>query len=170
MTQALIGQWLPANALGAESMRERATFTALPAPFALHVWWARRPLVASRGAILTSLLPAWPDLTGEDVEGQQRILAALILEFPGGEPEYHAWCVRALGILGDPVAARLAIKAASDEGGSTNGNAYGYRRAFTLNPDSATRERLHRLIALRTGSSEPAKVLDLFAGGGSIPF
>src|SRR5262245_29714302 len=29
--------------------------TALPAHFALHVWWARRPLIPSRAAIVASL-------------------------------------------------------------------------------------------------------------------
>ena len=31
--------------------------TALPPTYYLHVWWARRPLVASRAAVLASLLP-----------------------------------------------------------------------------------------------------------------
>ena len=35
--------------------------TPFPAPNRLHVWWARWPLVASRAAILASLLPADAD-------------------------------------------------------------------------------------------------------------
>ena len=35
--------------------------TPFPAPNRLHVWWARRPLVASRAAVLASLLPADAD-------------------------------------------------------------------------------------------------------------
>ena len=35
--------------------------TALPPSYYLHVWWARRPLVAARAAILASLLPADAD-------------------------------------------------------------------------------------------------------------
>ncbi|MEZ6190078.1 MAG: DUF1156 domain-containing protein [Phycisphaerales bacterium] len=38
-------------------MRERRSMTALPLYY-LHVWWARQPLVASRAAILASLLPS----------------------------------------------------------------------------------------------------------------
>lgn len=53
----LIEEWLPAAAIGVECMRERST--GLNPPNArLHVWWARRPLTASRAAVLGSLLPA----------------------------------------------------------------------------------------------------------------
>ena len=58
MTCRLIETWLPIAALGEESVRERRSMTALPPTYYLHVWWARRPLVASRAAILASLLPA----------------------------------------------------------------------------------------------------------------
>ena len=54
----LIERWLPIAALGEESVRERRSMTALPPTYYLHVWWARRPLVASRAAVLASLLPA----------------------------------------------------------------------------------------------------------------
>ena len=61
MTRRLIESWLPIAALGIESLRERTPMTPFPAPNRLHVWWARRPLVASRAAILASLLPASAD-------------------------------------------------------------------------------------------------------------
>ncbi len=48
----LIERWLPIAALGIESVRERTPMTPFPAPNRLHVWWARRPLVASRAAIM----------------------------------------------------------------------------------------------------------------------
>ena len=57
MTKRLIESWLPIAAVGEESVRERRSMTALPPTYYLHVWWARRPLVASRAAILASLLP-----------------------------------------------------------------------------------------------------------------
>jgi putative DNA methylase len=60
MTRSLIEQWLPAGMIGAESMRERGAASALPPVNFLHVWWARRPLTASRAAVVGSLLPAWP--------------------------------------------------------------------------------------------------------------
>ncbi|MFE0553526.1 DUF1156 domain-containing protein [Streptomyces pilosus] len=60
MSRSLIEQWLPAAAIGAESLRERGSAKAYPPINFLHVWWARRPLVASRAAVVASLLPAWP--------------------------------------------------------------------------------------------------------------
>src|SRR2546428_8185686 len=53
----LIEEWLPAAAIGVECIRERSTGQQ-PPDKRFHVWWARRPLVASRAAVLASLLPA----------------------------------------------------------------------------------------------------------------
>ena len=58
----LIESWLPIEAIGAESKRERGASSALPPLYFLHVWWARRPLTTSRAAILAGVLPQWsPD-------------------------------------------------------------------------------------------------------------
>ena len=53
--QRLIERGFPCHQVGAETQRERGMSTALPAHFALHVWWARRPLTPSRAAIVASL-------------------------------------------------------------------------------------------------------------------
>ena len=76
--------------------------TPFPAPNRLHVWWARRPLVASRAAVLASLLPADAD--------REKFL-------------------HVLGIHGNPVAARKAIDRARRTGVRVD-NPYGYDRAF----------------------------------------
>jgi putative DNA methylase len=55
----LIEDWLPVKELGIESRRERKVFTDLPPLNYLHVWWARRPIVASAGVLLAGLLPSW---------------------------------------------------------------------------------------------------------------
>ena len=52
MDRRLIEEWLPIGEIGEESARERRSMTALPPIYYLHVWWARRPLVASRAAVL----------------------------------------------------------------------------------------------------------------------
>ena len=54
----LIEEWLPAQAIGVECMREENNPIAKPPHTFLHVWWARRPLTVSRAAVLASLLPA----------------------------------------------------------------------------------------------------------------
>ena len=111
----LIERWLPIAAIGEESIRERRSMTALPPIYYLHVWWARRPLVASRAAILASLLP-------EDADRQKFL--------------------HVLGIHGDPVAAKRRIAEANRTGERLGAEAYGYARAFGYMPDSADRKWL----------------------------
>ncbi len=166
----LIEQWFPAATVGAESLRD-ASAAKKPPPNRLHVWWARRPLTTSRAAVVASLLPAWPtDAEAAADSHAAQVRAALEVEFPDGERAYHAWYLRTLGILGDPVAGRKAIKAANERGEKLAGNGYGYVRAFTQTPDQSTVDRIHRLAGARRGSAGPLRVLDPFAGGGAIPF
>ena len=140
MTERLIERWLPIGALGEESVRERRSMTALPPTYYLHVWWARRPLVASRAAVLASLLPADAD--------RERFM-------------------HMLGIHGDPVAARRAIELAKRRK-ERIANPYDYDRAFKYSPTQAERDWL-RYEAKRCGLDNPV-LLDPTAGGGSIPF
>src|SRR6476659_4830045 len=111
-TSRLIETWLPIAALGIESTRERTPMTPFPAPNRLHVWWARRPLVASRAAILASLLPADADRVKFE---------------------------HMLGIHGDAVAARHRIAKATREDVRLGADAYGYKRAFTYLPSDEDR-------------------------------
>ncbi len=136
----LIERWLPIAELGEESVRERRSHTALPPTYYLHVWWARRPLVASRAAVLASLLPADAD--------RERFL-------------------HVLGIHGDPVAVRKRIDAAKRTGRKLGPNPYGYKRAFTYSPSPDDRDWIEH-TACR--SLPDFSVLDPCAGGGSIPF
>ena len=105
----LIERWLPIAALGEESVRERRSMTALPPTYYLHVWWARAPLVASRAAILASLLP-------EDADREKFL--------------------HLLGIHGDPVAAKKRMAIADRKGERLGAEAYGYPRAFGYTPDN----------------------------------
>ena len=133
----LIERWLPIAELSEESTRERRSMTALPPTYYLHVWWARRPLVASRAAILASLLPENAD--------QDTFL-------------------KVLGILGDPIAAKLRIKKATRDGVKLGKAAYGYSRAFSNHLDSNSLNWLASHIGDRT------RILDPTGGGGSIAF
>ena len=89
--------------------------TPFPAPNRLHVWWARRPLVASRAAVLASLLPADAD--------RERFL-------------------HVLGIHGDPVAAKKRIAVANRTGERLGADAHGYSRAFGYTPEHPDRNWL----------------------------
>jgi putative DNA methylase len=141
----LIEEWLPIAALGEESVRERRSMTALPPTYYLHVWWARRPLVASRAAILASILP-------EDASRER--------------------FMRVLGIHGDPVSAKARISEAAKNIDPSTGkredlgqNPYGYDRAFKYLPDTDDREWIAASV-----THTPMTCLDPTAGGGSIPF
>ena len=136
----LIERWLPIAALGIESVRERTPMTPFPAPNRLHVWWARRPLVASRAAILASLLPADAD--------REKFL-------------------HVLGIHGDPVATRHRIDSAKRNKEYLGPNPYGYKRAFSYSPD---REDKKWAELAKKCSLDALSILDPTAGGGSIPF
>ncbi len=114
-TTRLIERWLPIAEIGEESSRERRSMTALPGIYFLHVWWARRPLIASRAAVLASVLP----------EGTDR--------------ERFKY---ALGIHGDPVSTRNKIDIAKKTKADLGPNPYGYPRAFQFHPAEITRELL----------------------------
>jgi putative DNA methylase len=113
MTKRLIEEWLPIAELSEESVRERRSMTALPPIYYLHVWWARRPLVASRAAVLASLLPADAD---------------------------RDKFMHVLGIHGDPVEAKKRIAKADRDGVRLGADAYGYPRAFSYTPTEEDKE------------------------------
>lgn len=141
MTRRLIESWLPIMEIGIESLRERTPMTPFPAPNRLHVWWARRPLIASRAAILASILPHDADR----------------------EMFKHV-----LGIHGDPVAARARIAKANRDGSRLGASAYGYPRAFTYTISEKEKD-WRNYESSRIGLDTPV-ILDPTAGGGSIPF
>ena len=114
--------------------------TALPPTYYLHVWWARRPLVASRAAVLASLLPVDAD---------------------------RGKFLHVLGIHGDPVATRRELDAANKKGVSLGPNPYGYKRAFTYLPSPSDKKWIEETNGCPL---EKLVVLDPTAGGGSIPF
>ena len=137
----LIEHWLPINEISIDSTRERSAVSALPSINYLHVWWARRPLTTSRAAVAGSLTPSTV------------------------EPEEF------LSILGiDP---RLKdqhdqIQKAKAEG---TRDKFGYEqtRSFTRTPIMNYCDTIRRHGIRATGGDAPI-VLDLTAGGGSIPF
>ena len=114
----LIERWLPIAEISEECTRERLSMTALPPTYYLHVWWARRPLVASRAAVLASLLPADAD--------REKFL-------------------HVLGIHGNPVAARYQIDRARRTGVRV-ADPYGYERAFKYSPNGRDWTWLQRSI------------------------
>ncbi|WP_410598444.1 DUF1156 domain-containing protein [Amycolatopsis sp. lyj-90] len=156
--RVLAEDWLPMAELGIESRRERAAASALPPLSFLHVWWARRPLVAAAGVVLAGLLPSWtPELA---------------TAFPSAghvstEERYRGWLKHLTGIWGDPIKARKAYDLAVSSGVRIP-NPYTYKQAFRNHPDGADLRLLSQILEHTWGSSP--LVADVTAGGGSIPF
>ena len=156
--RVFIEDHFPTAELGIESVRERAAASALPPIYFLHVWWARRPLVASAGAILGSLLPVWSqDLA--DAFSQRPELATA--------DAYRTWFLRLCGILGDSVEPDRKMRAAK-AAGERIPNQYTYKQAFKNSPPPEQVSLLHEVLE-HTWGCVPS-VSDPTAGGGSIPY
>ncbi len=127
----LIEKWLPINEVSIEAVREGGALAGHPPVNQLHVWWARRPLVASRAAVAASMLSTDAD--------RSRFLSNI-------------------GTTNEVVAARRKMDAIKAEGVWSDVS-FPNKRAFLHNPDF-----------LVDASSTSPIVLDVTAGGGSIPF
>jgi adenine-specific DNA methylase len=112
--RVLIEEWLPAAAIGVECMREESSTSAKPPTKYFHVWWARRPLCASRAAVLGSVLPA---------------------DFP------HDLFEKLLG-FGLPGPELVRIRRLMDEGVRVEGG-FNCERAFKARPHFRDLDRLH---------------------------
>lgn len=158
--RVLIEDWLPVAELGIESRRE-----ALPIPGqfpklkTLHVWWARRPLVASAAVVLGGLLPAW----SQDLSDVFPDAAEL-----RNEAAYRRWLLHLVGIWGDPVLGRKRLDAAKAAGVKLQDNGYGYKQAFRNAIPRTDIDLLHQVL-IHTWGELPI-VADPTAGGGSIPW
>ncbi|MDA8372909.1 MAG: DUF1156 domain-containing protein [Actinomycetota bacterium] len=158
--KVLIEEWLPVRELGAESKRESAPIPGqFPKLKTLHVWWARRPITASAGVVLASLMPPWSE--------------ELAAAFPGVKElsswdHYRSWFLRLCGIWGDPIAAQAELALIELKVMPRRKDVYGYRPAFknSVGRDSIS---LLRKVLERHWGSLPL-VADTTAGGGSIPF
>lgn len=157
--RVLIEDWLPVAELGIESRRERGAASALPPLSFLHIWWARRPLVASAAVALAGVMPTWTKELAESFPDAPELRTELA---------YRAWLLHLVGILGDPVKGRRMIDAANAAGVKLQGNGYGYRQAFR-NPVSRSDINLLHTVLRHTWGELPT-VADPTAGGGSIPW
>lgn len=153
--RVLIEDWLPVAELGIESKRERKVFTDLPPLNYLHIWWARRPIVASEAVLLAGLLPTWTPALAEKHPDEPWLQ---------DETRYRSWLLHLVGIWGDPVrAARLEAS-----GIAKGKEAFGYSQAWKNSPSLADVQLL-RDVLMETWGELPS-VIDPTAGGGAIPF
>jgi putative DNA methylase len=122
----LIEDYLPIEAISAEARREKSVRQGHIST--LHLWWARRPLVACRAAVFGALVPAGaasPDFVAD------------LCTYPGPRDKIQE-------------AQRLILQA----------------HAARL---TAERGELVTVEDIEAGRAPRPRVLDMFAGGGSIP-
>ena len=134
MTQSsrrLIEDWLPINEISVEAVREGGALAGHPPVNQLHVWWARRPLIASRATVAGSILPS--------------------------DTDREAF-TKNLGTSPEVVTARRQMDEVKATGQWSN-IPFPNQRSFLHNPEFLTKD-----------INEVPTILDITAGGGSIPF
>lgn len=148
----LIEDYLPIQAISAEASREKSIRKGHIST--LHLWWARRPLVACRAAVYGALVPASRFIpeNGPDNKKQSlgRANAAKFMKrlcrYPSNsKPEVKA-------------DTECAIKEAQ-------------RHILEAHAERLTRETAKKVTVkdIEEGRAPRPKVLDMFAGGGAIP-
>jgi putative DNA methylase len=130
----------PIKEVSAESVREKNIRHGHIST--LHIWWARRPLAASRATIYAGLIPA-PKNEEERLKKSQFIAAFT--------PEYKKW-------LEDPINKKQPKNILQEN--------------CLAKWENSLNERIIKKVReeiLKANDGKPPKVLDPFAGGGSIP-
>jgi putative DNA methylase len=138
----LIEDYLPIEAISAEASREKSIRKGHIST--LHLWWARRPLVACRAAVYGALVPASrfiPERADEEEKSVGRDQAANFVK-------------RLCKYPGDP---RVIAEA--------------QRHILEAHAERLTQEtgKPVTVADIEAGRAPRPKVLDMFAGGGSIP-
>jgi len=148
----LIEDYLPIREISAEASREKSVRKGHIST--LHLWWARRPLVACRAAVYGALVPAtqFGPMNGDKRKGKAsrdkaRKFITALCKYPGDpkiikEAERH--------IL-EAHAQRLTAEDAEIAG------------------REGRRPRVITAEDIEAGRAPRPKVLDMFAGGGAIP-
>ncbi len=172
----LIEDYLPIEAISAEASREKSVRKGHIST--LHLWWARRPLVACRAAVYGALVPA--DRWVKDVElknppadeakaeakkngkkrGLNRKAAGEFVErlckYPGDSRAIQ----QAQEHILEAHAERLTVELAE---GHKTGKMPAWVAEFKFTGDEVT------IQDIEAGRAPRPRVLDMFAGGGAIP-
>jgi len=139
----LIEDYLPIKAISAEASREKSIRKRHIST--LHLWWARRPLVACRAAVYGALVPAerFRPKNGPE-EKRDSLMRANAAKFVERLCKYP----------GNP----SVIKEAQ-------------RHILEAHAERLSRETGKKVMAedIEEGRAPRPKVLDMFAGGGAIP-
>ena len=140
----LIEDYLPIEAISAEASREKSVRKGHIST--LHLWWARRPLVACRAAVYGTLVPGSRFVPQNGPEEKRASL---------GRANAAKFVERLCKYPGDP---KVIAEA--------------QRHIIEAHAERLSRETGQRVTAadIEAGRAPRPKVLDMFAGGGAIPF
>jgi putative DNA methylase len=141
--QRLIEDYLPIAAISAEASREKSVRKGHIST--LHLWWARRPLVACRAAVYGALVPAARFVPEGASDAKKKSL---------GRANAARFVERLCKYPGDPKTIAEA-----------------QRHIIEAHAERLSRETGQLVTAadIEAGRAPRPKVLDMFAGGGAIP-
>jgi len=175
----VIEDYLPIVAISAEASREKSVRKGHIST--LHLWWARRPLVACRAAVFGALVPAdWPERNAKlkeqldselngDIEKAKKkyggkvpnraTSAAFVkhlCKYPGSQRAIQTAQRLILTAHADHLTAELADA-------RQTGKMPAWAEEFKWKGDRVTMQDIAE------GRAPRPRILDMFAGGGSIP-
>jgi len=159
----LIEEYLPIEAISKEASREKSVRKGHIST--LHLWWARRPLVACRAAVYGALVPPLSRFAPKNGPEEKRTsltranaakFVDRLCKYPGdpgtiAEAQHH--------IL-EAHAERLTVELTRAK---AEGRQPAWADEFKLSGDRVTVEDI------TAGRAPRPRVLDMFAGGGAIP-
>jgi putative DNA methylase len=153
----LIEDYLPIVAISEEASREKNVRKGHIST--LHLWWARRPLVACRAAVYGALVPA------------NRWVKDIDMKNPPADPEKAtAFKEGTKRGLNRRAAAEFVTRLCKYPG-DHKAIAQAQRHILEAHAERLTRETGKHVTVedIETGRAPRPKILDMFAGGGAIP-
>lgn len=156
----LIEDYLPIKAISAEASREKSVRKGHIST--LHLWWARRPLVACRAAVFGALVPAdWPARNAklkEELDSEMNGDIAEARKKHNGKVPIRA-------------TAAAFVKHLCKYPGSPRAIQTAQRLILEAHAERLTKETGKPVTVedILAGRAPRPKVLDMFAGGGAIP-
>jgi putative DNA methylase len=152
----LIEDYLPIQAISAEASREKSVRKGHIST--LHLWWARRPLVACRAAVYGALVPA------------SQFVPACAAQRSGAAGRPNGASDEKKKSLGRANAAKF-IERLCQYPGSPDVIKEAQEHILKAHAERLTRETGKQVTVedIVAGRAPRPKVLDMFAGGGAIP-
>ncbi len=160
----LIEDYLPIQAISKEASREKNIRKGHIST--LHLWWARRPLVACRAAVYGALVPASQFVPANGPDNKKQSLGRAnaarfvtdLCKYPGGPRVIAEAQKHILDAHAERLTAELAEAAETDQW-----PAWVDEFKWPKDEKQVTRNDIEK------GRAPRPRVLDMFAGGGAIP-